>query len=81
MHPLNWVIVIGWLGYVVITGIRRSRGIDEMEGYLRANRSLPWWAANSLMMRAYSALDSGESHLPRRISRRRPDASRTVTQA
>jgi SSS family transporter len=50
VHPLNWVIVIGWLTYVVITGIRRSRGIDEIEGYLRANRSLPWWAVGLSVM-------------------------------
>src|ERR1043165_6994543 len=44
MHPLNWVIVIGWLAYVVTHGIRRAHGTSNMEGYMLANRSLPWWA-------------------------------------
>ena len=38
MHPLNWLIVIGWLTYVVIHGIRRSKGTDNIEGYLLANK-------------------------------------------
>src|SRR5262249_38744955 len=41
----------------------------------------PWLAARSARMRAYSTLDSGDSHGPSRISRRRPSGSRTVTQA
>ena len=50
MHPLNWVIIIGWLSYVVITGLRRSRGTKEIEGYFLANRSLPWWAVGLSVM-------------------------------
>lgn len=50
MNPLNWVVVIGWLTYVVIHGIRRSTGTNEIEGYFRANRSLPWWAVGLSVM-------------------------------
>lgn len=50
MHPLNWVIVVGWLTYVVTDGIRRSRGTKEIEGYFLANRSLPWWAVGLSVM-------------------------------
>ena len=50
MHPLNWAVVIGWLTYVVIHGIRRSTGTKEIEGYFRANRSLPWWAVGLSVM-------------------------------
>ena len=50
MHPLNWVIVIGYFGYVVVDGIRRSRGTREIEGYFLANRSLPWWAVGLSVM-------------------------------
>jgi hypothetical protein len=32
VHPLNWAVVIGWLGYVVVHGIRRSSGTKEIEG-------------------------------------------------
>ena len=50
MHPLNWVIVVGWLTYVVTHGIRRSRGTKDIDGYLLANRSLPWWAVGLSVM-------------------------------
>lgn len=50
MNPLNWVIVIGWLAYVMIDGVRRARGTNEIEGYFLANRSLPWWAVGLSVM-------------------------------
>jgi solute:Na+ symporter, SSS family len=50
VHPLNWVIVVGWLTYVVIHGIRKSSGTKEIEGYFLANRSLPWWAVGLSVM-------------------------------
>src|SRR5437660_79474 len=50
MHPLNWVIILGWLTYVVSYGIRRSRGTKEIDGYFLANRSLPWWAVGLSVM-------------------------------
>ncbi len=50
MHPINWLIVVGWIGYVVVHGIRRSRNTGELEGYLLANRSLPWWAVGLSVM-------------------------------
>ena len=50
MHPINWVIVIGYLAYVVIDGVRRAKGTDNIEGYFLANRSLPWWAVGLSVM-------------------------------
>ncbi|MGE0440394.1 MAG: sodium:solute symporter [Gemmatimonadales bacterium] len=50
MHWLNWVIVVGYLTYVVVDGLRRSRGTREIEGYFLANRSLPWWAVGLSVM-------------------------------
>src|SRR4051812_15171691 len=50
MHPINWVIVVGWIGFVVVDGIRRTRNTGELEGYLLANRSLPWWAVGLSVM-------------------------------
>ena len=50
MNPLNWVIVVAWLAYVVVTGLRRSKGTTEMDGYFLANRSLPWWAVGLSVM-------------------------------
>ena len=50
MHPINWLIIIGWLAYVAIDGLRRSRGSKGVEGYFLANRSLPWWAVGLSVM-------------------------------
>ena len=50
MHPVNWVIVLGYLGYVVVDGIRRSRNARDLDGYLLANRALPWWAVGLSVM-------------------------------
>ncbi len=50
MHPLNWVIVIAYLTYVVWDGVRRAKGTHEIEGYFLANRSLPWWAVGLSVM-------------------------------
>src|SRR3954471_3552904 len=50
MHPINWLIVVGWIGYVIADGIRRARNTGQLEGYLLANRSLPWWAVGLSVM-------------------------------
>ena len=50
MHPINWIIVVGWITYIAYDGIRRAKGTKELEGYLVANRSLPWWAVGLSVM-------------------------------
>src|ERR687886_671542 len=50
MHWLDWVIVAVYLVYVVSDGLRRSWNTHEIEGYLLANRSLPWWAVGLSVM-------------------------------
>jgi SSS family solute:Na+ symporter len=50
MHPINWLIVVGYITYVVVDGVRRSRGTHEIQGYFLANRSLPWWAVGLSVM-------------------------------
>lgn len=50
MHPLNWLIVVGWLSYIVISSTRRSRGSKGIEGYFLAGRNLPWWAVGLSVM-------------------------------
>jgi solute:Na+ symporter, SSS family len=50
VHALDWVIIIVYLAYVGIDGIRRTRRSTEIEGYLLANRSLPWWAVGLSVM-------------------------------
>jgi len=50
VHALDWAIVVVYLAYVGIDGIRRTRRSNEIEGYLLANRSLPWWAVGLSVM-------------------------------
>jgi SSS family transporter len=50
VHPLNWIIVVVYLAYVVYDGIRRAKGTKQIEGYFLANRSLPWWAVGLSVM-------------------------------
>jgi len=50
VHPINWLIVVGYITYVVVDGVRRSKGTHEIQGYFLANRSLPWWAVGLSVM-------------------------------
>jgi solute:Na+ symporter, SSS family len=50
VHPLNWVIVVGWLSYVVVYGLWKSRGTTGIDDYILAKRSLPWWAVGLSVM-------------------------------
>ena len=50
MHPINWIIIVAYLTYVVVDGVRRSRDTHELEGYFLASRSLPWWAVGLSVM-------------------------------
>ena len=43
MHPINWLIVIAYLAYVVIDGLRKTKDTDTIAGYFAANKSLSWW--------------------------------------
>ena len=50
MHPINWLIVGAYVAYVLVDGIRRARGTNEIEGYFLASRALPWWAVGLSVM-------------------------------
>src|SRR5262245_66086501 len=50
MQLLDWVVVVAYIGWVVLDGLRRSKGTDKVDGYLLANRSLPWWAVGLSVM-------------------------------
>ena len=57
MHLLDWVVVGVYLVWMVWDGVRRTEGSDKVEGYLLANRSLPWWAVGlSVMATQLSAI-------------------------
>src|SRR5712671_2476629 len=44
MRAFDWLVVVAYIGWIVIDGLRRSKGTDKVDGYFLANRSLPWWA-------------------------------------
>ncbi len=50
MHPINWIIIVVYLTYVAVDGLRRARRTKGLQGYLLANRSLPWWAVGLSVM-------------------------------
>jgi len=43
MSSIDWIVLIGTLGFIVFYGMYRSRGKQNMEDYLIANQSLPWY--------------------------------------
>jgi SSS family transporter len=50
MHFIDWLIVVAYVGWVVVDGLRRSKATDKVDGYLLANRSLPWWVVGLSVM-------------------------------
>src|SRR4249919_55577 len=50
MRPFDWLVVVVYIGWIIIDGLRRSKGTDKVDGYLLANRSLPWWAVGLSVM-------------------------------
>jgi SSS family transporter len=57
MHPLDWTILLGFVGWIVYDGLKRTKDSDEIEGYFLAKRSIPWWAAGiSVMATQLSAI-------------------------
>jgi SSS family transporter len=50
MRPLDWLVLVAYIGWIIIDGLRRSKGTDKVDGYLLANRSLPWWAVGLSVM-------------------------------
>jgi Na+/proline symporter len=54
---IDWAIVVAYLLWIVIDGLRRSKNTNQVEGYFLANRSLPWWAVGlSVMATQISAI-------------------------
>jgi solute:Na+ symporter, SSS family len=57
MRSLDWLVVAGYLLWIVVDGLRRTKASKSVEGYLLANRSLPWWAVGlSVMATQLSAI-------------------------
>jgi Na+/proline symporter len=57
MHWINWTIVLVYLVYVVVDGIRKSKDTETISGYFAANKSLSWWVVGlSVMATQLSAI-------------------------
>jgi SSS family transporter len=57
MHLIDWLVIVAYLVWIVHDGLKRTRSANEMDGYLLAKRSLPWWAAGlSVMATQLSAI-------------------------
>ncbi|MEX0856589.1 MAG: sodium-coupled permease [Balneolaceae bacterium] len=50
MGWIDWGILIAFLAYTIWDGTRRGKDASTIEGYLLANRSMPWWAAGLSVM-------------------------------
>src|SRR3954467_5680671 len=57
MRLVDWLVGLSYLGFIVYDGLKRSKATNEIDGYFRANRSLPWWAVGlSVMATQLSAI-------------------------
>src|SRR3954462_15700761 len=57
MRPVDWAVVVGYVTWVVWDGLRQARKSKDVEGFLVAGRSLPWWAVGlSVMATQLSAI-------------------------
>lgn len=57
MHPVDWLVVVAYLAWIVHDGLKRTKAANEVEGYFLAKRSLPWWAVGlSVMATQLSAI-------------------------
>jgi SSS family transporter len=57
MKPLDWVVMGGWLLFIVSYGLYRGRGSDSTSKYMLAGRSMPWYAMGlSIMATQASAI-------------------------
>jgi solute:Na+ symporter, SSS family len=50
MRPFDWVVLVAYIGWIVVDGLRRSKRTNEVDGYLLANRSLSWWVVGLSVM-------------------------------
>lgn len=57
MRDLDWIIMCGFIGFVVLYGTWKSRHTKDVDTYLRAGRTSRWWlVALSIMATQASAI-------------------------
>ncbi len=50
MHPLDWLILLGTLGFIVGYGVWRTRSTNTSEGYLKGGSDNRWWGVGLSVM-------------------------------
>ena len=50
MHPIDWVILLGTLGFIVGYGVWKTRHDNTRENYLRGGSDGRWWAVGLSVM-------------------------------
>ncbi|MGH9386284.1 MAG: sodium:solute symporter family transporter, partial [Vicinamibacterales bacterium] len=57
MSVVDWLVVASYVTWVVWDGLRQAKRSKQLEGYLVAGRSLPWWLVGlSVMATQLSAI-------------------------
>lgn len=57
MSTIDWVLMCGFLAFVVAYGVWKTKGTKDVDGYLRANKTTPWFVVTlSIMATQASAI-------------------------
>src|SRR5580658_9364546 len=57
MSTLDWVVLFGWIFFLVGYGLWRGRGSDNVSQFLLAGKTMPWYAMGlSIMATQASAI-------------------------
>jgi SSS family transporter len=57
MRPLDWVVLVAWLIFLVSYGLWRGRGSSSTDQFLLAGKTMPWYAMGlSIMATQASAI-------------------------
>lgn len=57
MTAIDWVVLCGWLIFIVCYGLYRGRGSDNVNKFLLAGKTMPWYAMGlSIMATQASAI-------------------------
>src|SRR6202023_254001 len=57
MTPLDWIVLFGWIAFLVSYGLWRGRGSTSVSHYLLAGKTMPWYAMGlSIMATQASAI-------------------------
>src|SRR6478609_6566924 len=68
MTPLDWIVLFGWIAFLVSYGLWRGRGSTSVNQYLLAGKTMPWYAMGlSIMATQASAITfistTGQSYI------------------